>query len=377
MARLGHKVSVFAEGRDGVMDRDGYQVIALGGSLRVLGPISGGKDSLPTLSPFFSPSFLVRASQRIPEIGADVIYTVGTPIASLLGAALGRKTHLPTVHHVFLIPSRAWWRAGLIQGYPTPVRRILLYAPKDAIQELVKPVFLAKWGLSRVGQVLAASEDLRCRLGHFVPRAESIPVVFPGVDVLPESDSQTGEPLVTYFGHLSQERGTLDALEAFARIAVRFPSASFCAASTDVTPPVEAYFQQIVARHGLSTRVSRRGIVANVQRDLLAPASCIVLPYRTAPSIKLMEAMAAGKPVITTRLDWTPEVVEDGVNGFLVPVGDVDAIAQRMAWLLENPKLALEMGCRARNTIRTRFSLDRSAQQVIDIMMGLVQEVAA
>jgi glycosyltransferase involved in cell wall biosynthesis len=75
-----------------------------------------------------------------------------------------------------------------------------------------------------------------------------------------------------------------------------------------------------------------------------------------------MEAMAARLPVVATRVGGNPELIRDGENGFLVPHGDVAALADKLAALLAAPELAREMGARGRRRVESELSLERMAE---------------
>lgn len=72
----------------------------------------------------------------------------------------------------------------------------------------------------------------------------------------------------------------------------------------------------------------------------------------------IIEAMAAGLPVITTPNCAGPDLIEDGVSGFIVPIRDVDAICEKLAWIYDHPQAAMEMGARARERISTLTPAD-------------------
>jgi glycosyltransferase involved in cell wall biosynthesis len=72
--------------------------------------------------------------------------------------------------------------------------------------------------------------------------------------------------------------------------------------------------------------------------------------------LAVLESMACGTAAIVTRVASLPEIVEDGVTGFIVPPNDAAAIREKVEWLRSNPKRAIEMGLRARQTVLDRFT---------------------
>jgi alpha-maltose-1-phosphate synthase len=84
----------------------------------------------------------------------------------------------------------------------------------------------------------------------------------------------------------------------------------------------------------------------------------------------IIEAMASGLPVITTPNCAGPDLIEDGVNGFIVPIRDVDAICEKLAWIYDHPQEAVEMGQRARASVSSLTQADyrrRFAERVHDV----------
>ncbi len=86
----------------------------------------------------------------------------------------------------------------------------------------------------------------------------------------------------------------------------------------------------------------------------------------------VMEAMAAGLPVVATDAGGTREVVEDGVDGCVVPVGDEDALVARTSAILSDPALARRLGDAAAATIRRRFSARAMADQYEQLFLRLL-----
>jgi glycosyltransferase involved in cell wall biosynthesis len=80
-------------------------------------------------------------------------------------------------------------------------------------------------------------------------------------------------------------------------------------------------------------------------------------------SLTLLEAMAASKPIVATNVGGNPEVVVDGVTGFLVPSQDPQAMADKILLLLNDPQLAQRMGIAGRRRVEQNFSLERMTDE--------------
>jgi glycosyltransferase involved in cell wall biosynthesis len=74
--------------------------------------------------------------------------------------------------------------------------------------------------------------------------------------------------------------------------------------------------------------------------------------------VALLQASAAGIPIVATKAGGIPEIVKDGQNGYLVPPGDADAIAQAAISLLKDPAKARHFGQTGREMVMSRFSVD-------------------
>jgi glycosyltransferase involved in cell wall biosynthesis len=109
--------------------------------------------------------------------------------------------------------------------------------------------------------------------------------------------------------------------------------------------------------------------------DLLSAMDILVLPSHTEGfGLALVEAMAAGLPVIATSVGALPEVVTEGENGLLIPPRDAGALAGALERLLSDPALAQRLGANARTHVREHFSLDRLGQEINKIYGELVEK---
>jgi colanic acid/amylovoran biosynthesis glycosyltransferase len=102
---------------------------------------------------------------------------------------------------------------------------------------------------------------------------------------------------------------------------------------------------------------------------------------RTAPNgdeegmgVTFVEASARGLPIVSTRHNGIPDVVLDGRTGYLVPEGDVDAMAQRIIELAENSSLWSTMGRAGRAHVEEGFSLDRQVARTVEVLAEAIQQ---
>jgi glycosyltransferase involved in cell wall biosynthesis len=166
--------------------------------------------------------------------------------------------------------------------------------------------------------------------------------------------------LVTVFSRLNPMKGLEYFLEAAVILARRFPDAHF------VVTGDGAIRQNLEARArslGIANRVTFTGFRTDIP-DLLAETSVSVLPSLSEGlSNTLLESMAAGVPVVATRVGGNPEVVEDGVSGLLVPPRDAASLAETAGRLLEDEALASRLGRAGMQRVADLFSVESSVRQ--------------
>ena len=108
-------------------------------------------------------------------------------------------------------------------------------------------------------------------------------------------------------------------------------------------------------------------------RELLRRASIVAFPsyYREGVPKSLIEACASGRPIVTTNSIGCKDTVEDGVNGFLVPVRDSRALAEKLKVLIDDPALRRRMGRESRRIAERDFSLEGVVARHLEIYNGL------
>jgi glycosyltransferase involved in cell wall biosynthesis/GT2 family glycosyltransferase len=203
--------------------------------------------------------------------------------------------------------------------------------------------------IARAAFVVAISSFGRSQLFRWCRAADwpKVRVVRCGVDAafldggpLPPS----AEPRLVCVARLAEQKGQLVLVDAAARLAARGIGFQLVLAGDG---PMRPQIEAAIAAHGLGDRVRITGWLSNdaVRREMVA-ARFVVLPsFAEGLPVVLMEALAVGRPVITTYVAGIPELVRAGVNGWLVPAGDPVALAEALAGALSaGPEQLAEMG---------------------------------
>lgn len=131
---------------------------------------------------------------------------------------------------------------------------------------------------------------------------------------------------------------------------------------------VQRELEQLVARRGLTTMVRFEGVIPNeaiyrvMNHDDVFVTPCRYMDdgERDGIPVTLLEAMAAGITVVSTPVSGVPELIAHGVNGYLVPENDPQALADTVAWLVSDRRGRETVAVAARRTVQDRFSLERA-----------------
>ena len=131
--------------------------------------------------------------------------------------------------------------------------------------------------------------------------------------------------------------------------------------------PDEAMLQKQATAAGLGNQVRFVGNRQDIPQLLAASDIYLQPSLKEGFGIAFLEAMASGVPGIGTRTGAMPEMVHSGRNGLLVDAGDVDALAAAMQKLCDDPELRRQLGNQAARDARSRFSLQRQAQDTLTV----------
>jgi glycosyltransferase involved in cell wall biosynthesis len=163
--------------------------------------------------------------------------------------------------------------------------------------------------------------------------------------------------LIGTIATLITQKGLGDLLEVAKRIRASGRKALFVVVGEGhLRAELEAKHRQL----GLDDIVVFTGWVTNAA-DLALPVFDIFFQPSLweAMSVVILEAMAAGKPIVATRVGENPEIIEDGIDGLLVPPKDIDAMVAAIERLMDDAALGLRLGRAARAKVEQRFTVER------------------
>ncbi len=182
-------------------------------------------------------------------------------------------------------------------------------------------------------------------------------------NLVPRRTAGAGEPLVILFaGVLVESKGVRVLLEAFEQVLARGVEARLLIMGKWNDEALRAWALDVVGRSPLKGKVEFLGVLRDREKyERFAGCDIFCFPsYFEAESFGLVlaEAMQFAKPLVSTRWRGIPSVVADGVNGFLVPVKDATAVADRLLRLANDPELRQRMGAEGERIFSERFTLE-------------------
>lgn len=231
--------------------------------------------------------------------------------------------------------------------------------------------FLYRLSLSFSSRVfLLNRDDYSLFVGGGLVRAEKA-ILLPGIgldlDRFKEQTPVVSPVVFTFLGRLLREKGVIDFVSAARIIKNKHPEVVFLIVGDVDVNPGSIGIEDLKAwgEEGLVTWV---GHVADV-RPWLAETSVLVHPsyYREGIPRSIQEAMASGRPVITTDSVGCRESIEDPVNGFLVPIRSPESIARAMERFIAEPELIVEMGRQSRRLAELRFDVREINEMVMAV----------
>lgn len=184
-----------------------------------------------------------------------------------------------------------------------------------------------------------------------------------------EAHGLTGGPIIGCIGRLSPVKGLDDLLKAAQRLLEQFPK-------LQVLLVGDGPSREELIRLAYELKVAERVVICHALEDIRVPMS--LMQVFVAPALEegfglsIVEAMAAGVPVVTTRSGGPGEIVEDGQSGFLVEPRDVEGITRAVSTLLQDAGLRGRFAEEGRRRARDRYDMKRVVQEVEQVYAEVV-----
>jgi glycosyltransferase involved in cell wall biosynthesis len=288
------------------------------------------------------------------DLDADLLLCHGYK-ANLVGRPAARKAGIP-----------AW---AVARGWTGQDFRVRCY---DRLDRML---------LSRMDRVIAVSEGMAKAVNATGVPASKIRVVRNAArdDAFREPDpihrkameamfANPGERIVFSANRLTPDKGTHVLIAAARTVIKNDPGARFLICGDGSSRPD---LERQVRASGLQDFVAFAGFRPDLDH-WMPNADLLTLPSfnEGLPNV-VLEACASGVPCVATAVFGTPEVLHDGVNGYLVPAGDAAALADRITQLLADPTLRRRMGAAGRELVREQFTFAAQARQYAALFADL------
>lgn len=180
-------------------------------------------------------------------------------------------------------------------------------------------------------------------------------------------------------GRLVEKKGIEYSIRAVAKLSKTHPNIEYQIIGDG---PLKPELEQLIQKLDVSDAVTILGWrqqqeiieILNNSHILIATSVSSKDGDRDAPVNVLKEAMAIGLPVIGTQHGGIPELIEDGVSGFLVPERDVDTLAEKLSYLIEHPEIWAAMGRAGRQCVEQEYNNTKLNDQLVEVYEHLLVE---
>jgi glycosyltransferase involved in cell wall biosynthesis len=175
---------------------------------------------------------------------------------------------------------------------------------------------------------------------------------------------------------LRPRKGAEILIQAMAAVKAIFPNCFLLIVGNDDISEIPGYgtrLRKLASEVGLKPNIAFIGFRNDV-RYILQECDLMVLPslYGEGLPMVILEAMASGLPVIASRVEGVPEIIEDGVNGFMVNPGDAVALSRKIITLLEKPHLQIKAALEAKKKVRN-MTAHKQAEETAKIYRELLE----
>jgi glycosyltransferase involved in cell wall biosynthesis len=200
------------------------------------------------------------------------------------------------------------------------------------------------------------------------------------VDLFSQYSNEGNKDIVLYFGSLIRKKGLLELPFIFNEVIAKYPNAKLVLVGRDVPDIISGSASTWQMMQGLFTEEARANVnylgsvpYQEIKKHINEATVCAFPTFAEALPVSWIEAMAMQKAIVASNIGWAAEVIDDGINGFLVhPTHHVE-YANKIIQLLENVELQKEFGVEARKKVTEKFSIAIVAKESLAFYKSLIE----
>jgi glycosyltransferase involved in cell wall biosynthesis len=243
---------------------------------------------------------------------------------------------------------------------------------------------LERWLAHGTTALVAVSPEVRDDLVKLrVAPASKFTVIRLGIELAERTDGdastrretrrQLGVPsdafIVGWVGRMTAVKRTDDVVRALRGVVDRGVDAYLCLVGDG---PDREHLERYAHELGVVKRCLFVGYQEDVAQFYGAIDALLLPSVNEGTPVSVIEALAAQRPAVATRVGGTPDVIRDGVDGFLVEVGDADGLADRLVELAADPERRAQMGADGRARVLGRYAVERLIDDVDQLYRSLL-----
>lgn len=351
LVKQGHEVTCLAQG---YTDEE-KEIIASWGAVAIESPLNA-----KGLNPFSDVLAVMKLRKFLKQKNIDILFCFfAKPV--IFGGLSAWLARVPRI-------------VGMIEGLGNTFTDHKEKASKKTAIIKKLQVLLYKLSLPKLSYLIFLNQDDKANLLEAYRIKPKQVTVLGGIgldiDQFSYQAINNQEISFLFIGRLLKEKGVFDYLEAAGKVKKLYPKVKFYLLGGFDTENPFALKQHELETHLNSDVVIYPGHVDNVS-EWIVKSSVFVLPsYREGMPRSTQEAMAIGRPVITTDVPGCRETVVNGVNGFLVPPFSPNKIVKKMLFFIEHPEKITEMGLKSREMAEQKYDVHVVNKRLISLILG-------
>ena len=328
---------------------------------------AGHKSSIAAFTSDQQPNLALRAAADSAGVRMDAIVCAGQIDRRTPGAirALALAVEADVVHAHGYKADVYGWLAMRKAGIPLVSSCHTWYDNNFSVRVYGA---IDRWVLRRFAGVVAVSEEVRLRLLRSGVGAGRVRLIYNGVDSSPfaaiQPSKRQGALRVGLVGRLAPEKGVDLFLAAAVRVLSVLPETEFVVAGEG---PDRAMLEALIQNLGLTAKVRLVGRVDDMPAFYESLDVLVSSSRQEGLPVALLEAMVRGLPIVATAVGEVPRVLQHRKNGLLVPVQDVQSLAESMEALLRDREARAKYGLAARQSILKNFSAERMSDDYLSL----------